>query len=414
MNAREAAYLALLASIRQEDFIVHSLEKWMHQEKPSKLDFAFAYEIASGSARMALALDHLGIQLSTHKKLSLKVKERALLRTAIYQYCFMEKVPVYAIVNETIELAKKYCHKTFVAYLNALLRKLEDSPKELPLGQNPSDFSIRYSYPLYFVEEIFSDYGKEVAEEILKAGNIPPKTMVRVRPGVDLSLEAFKFLNLKKEAGAPVAILDKAASLAAIAELPEVYIQNATPVALVASLAGNTPTPTTILDLCASPGGKLLAAHDLYPQAKLFANDVSPEKILRLSQNLNKYGVHADLTCGLGEAYESKERFDLIILDVPCSNTGVLNKRSEARWRLSSETLNSLKEIQLRLLNHAAALLSPEGSIWYLTCSILKKENEKIVEQACQQLGLKIKFSRTVLPNTEGWDGGFGALLRRQ
>jgi 16S rRNA (cytosine967-C5)-methyltransferase len=413
MTAREAAYLALLASIRNEAFIAHSLDQWVRKDNPGKLDSAFAYEIASGSARMALALDHIGAQLSTSGKLNLKMKERALLRTAIYQYCFMNKVPLYAIVNETIELAKKYCHKTFIAYLNALLRKLGENRYTLPDGNKPKDLSVRYSYPLYFVDALISDYGKEAAEDLLGQGNNPPKTMVRVRPGVDLSLDAFKFLKPNNKMGLPIAIIDKAISLSALAELPEVYIQNATPVALIASLAEQGTQPATILDLCASPGGKLLAAHDLYPKARLFANDVSPEKILRLSQNLRKYNVQADLTCGPGEAYESKEPFDLIILDVPCSNTGVLNKRPEARWRLTPEAIKDLGKTQMALLTHAASLLSQDGAIWYLTCSILKHENEELLSRFVRLHGLNIKYYRTVLPNGEGWDGGFCALLKR-
>ena len=412
MTAREVAYIAVLASMREEAFISHTLEKWTRSQNPSKLDFAFAYEIASGSTRMALALDYIGSHLSTSKKLSLKVKERALLRTAIYQYCFMQKVPIYAIVNETIEIAKKHCHRTFVAYLNALLRRLEEHVPPLPEGNKPGDLSIRYSYPLYFVEALISDYDVGITEELLKIGNVPPKMIARIRPGIDLNLEAFKYLQPHIETGLPIAIIDKAASLSALAEMPEIYIQNVTPVSLVASLAERTTPPATILDLCASPGGKLLAAHDLYPKAELFANDVSQEKLLRLSQNLMKYGAKADLTCGLGEEYSSQKLFDVIILDVPCSNSGVLNKRSEARWRLNPEAMKNLNMIQMRLLEHAKTLLAPGGAIWYLTCSILKDENEKIIENMRKQFGLTVEFSRTVLPNMEGWDGGFAALLR--
>lgn len=413
MNAREAAYIALLASLQHEDFIAHSLDKWMQKEHPEKLDFAFAYEVASGSARMALALDYLGAQLSTSKKLSLKVKERALLRTAIYQHVFMEKVPIYAIVNETVELAKKYCYKTFVSYLNALLRKLEDNRLALPFGNTPQDFSVRYSYPLYFIQELLKDYEVVQAEAVLKSGNIPPKTMARVRPGTDLSLEDFKFLTPLRQTDLPVVVIDKAASLSTLASFKEIYIQNATPIALVTSLAKHTKEPDYILDLCASPGGKLLAAYDLYPKAQLFANDVSEEKLIKLSQNLTKYGVKADLTCGGGERYPAKKLFDLIILDVPCSNSGVLNKRPEARWRLNAESVESLKKIQLILLEHALTLLAPGGAIWYLTCSILKKENEGITGYVCKKFGLELKYSRTILPNDEGWDGGFAALLYR-
>jgi 16S rRNA (cytosine967-C5)-methyltransferase len=415
MNAREAAYLALLASIRQEDFITSHLETWMKKDNPSKLDVAFAYEIASGSARMALALDYLAAQMSTAKKLSLKLKERALVRTAVYQYYFMAKVPVYAIVNETIELAKKYCHKTFVAYLNALLRRLEETKLELPAGNDASDLSIRYSYSLYFVEELIQEYGKEQAEEILSVQNMAPKTMVRLRPGFDLSSDVTQYLEIQTQSGLPVAILDKAAPLAEFGQHPGLYIQNITPVALITMLAEHSlfsKEKMNILDLCASPGGKLLAAYDRFPHAQLFANDVSEEKLVRLSQNLRKYGIEADLKCGLGEDYVSQEKFDLIILDVPCSNSGVLNKRPEARWRLSKDSLKELEEIQLRLIQHALTLLSPDGVIWYLTCSILKKENEGLVQRV-KHLGLEIAFSKVIVPNREGWDGGFGAVLRK-
>jgi len=181
----------------------------------------------------------------------------------------------------------------------------------------------------------------------------------------------------------------------------------------VAALAEHSKAPARILDLCASPGGKLLAAHDLFPQAKLYANDVSPEKIMRLSQNLAKYGVKADLNCGQGEDYQSSELFDLIILDVPCSNSGVLNKRPEARWRLTPKVIEGLRQTQSRLVKHAADLLAPGGVIWYLTCSILKSENEEMIEDVIQHDRLEKVFSKIVLPNYEGWDGGFGCVLRK-
>lgn len=412
MKAREAAYMAVLASVNQDIFITQTLEQWSKSDRPSQLDFAFAYEIASGSVRRALSLDYIATQLSTSKKLNLKLKERILMRTAIYQYYFMEKVPLYAIVNETIEIAKKYCHQTFVAFLNALLRKLSEQKPSLPQGHLPANLSIRHSYPEYFVKALLEDYGITLAEEILEIGNTAPKTMARVRPGVDVDIEAFKFLQLQQNTGIPIAIIDKTASLAALGQLPEIYIQNATPVALVASLAERTEAPAHILDLCASPGGKLLAAHDLYPSAKLYANDVSQEKLLRLSQNLRKYGVQADLTCGPGEAYQSHERFDLIILDVPCSNSGVLNKRPEARWRLQPGVFKELTQTQLNLIRHAKTLLTTNGAIWYLTCSLLKDENENLIKRACQQNGLHSTYSHTILPNRDGWDGGFAALLK--
>lgn len=414
MNAREAAYIAVLNALRDEKFVTQSLAEWQQADHPVTQDFAFAYEIASGTIRMALALDYISAGLSAKGKLSLKLKERALLRTAIYQCCFMSRVPLYAIVDETIEIAKRHCHSTFVSFLNAMLRKLNDGIPVLPSDQSSVAMSIRYSYPTYFVDALIDEYGLVTAENILNAGNLPPKTMVRVRPGVDINKEAFAFLNPMREAGLPVAIVEKASSLATLGAMPEIYIQNATPVSLVGALAEKTPPPLKILDLCASPGGKLLAAHDLYPNAELYANDVTAGKVMLLSQNLSKYGVKAHLNCGWGEEYHDSADFGLVILDVPCSNTGVLNKRAEARWRLSIDHMKEQTEKQSHLLQHAVTLLAPGGAVWYLTCSILRSENEDIVNEACEKFGLELVCSKKILPDESGWDGGFGCLLIRK
>jgi 16S rRNA (cytosine967-C5)-methyltransferase len=191
------------------------------------------------------------------------------------------------------------------------------------------------------------------------------------------------------------------------------YIQNITPALLCMRLSEKmTEVPCRILDLCASPGGKLLMAHDLFPQAELYANDVSEDKMRKVRENLKKYDVTAHLTIGIGEKYPTSQRFDLIILDVPCSNTGVLNKRPEARFRLNREYLDPLKAAQLRLLKHARELISEKGFIWYMTCSILPEENEQIVDCACELYGLKMISCCLQLPNREGYDGGYAALLQ--
>jgi 16S rRNA (cytosine967-C5)-methyltransferase len=413
MKTREAAYLALLASLRQEGFILHTLEKWQTIHHPSPADFAFAQEIAFGSARLALSLDYLAAQLSSQGKLSLKLKEKALLRTALYQYLFMSKVPIYAIVNETIEVAKKHCHSTFVNFLNALLRKLADSnlsSASLPQGTSPEELSIRYSYPISFVDALIAQYGLNPTLSILEAGNAVPQTMVRLR-----SKEMMKTLDPAlhplPDTNSLMALVSPKASLSTITTSPHYYIQNSTPATLVNGLAKLTTHPKTILDLCASPGGKLLAAHDQFPEAELFANDISQEKIDKLSQNITKYDLSVTLSCGLGENYTSNSLFDLIILDVPCSNSGVLNKRPEARWRLNPEALQELEKKQLDLLKHASKFLAPGGCIWYMTCSILKEENEWLIEQFCKSTGMKCLFTKTCLPNLSGGDGGFGCLL---
>lgn len=408
---REIAYVGLLRSLKQEGFIADFLRKWDKEAHPSTQDYHLAHEISFGSARMALTLDYIAAQHSSQKKLNIKLKERALLRTAVYQLCFMDSLPDYAIVDETIKIARRhYLHSTFVKFLNATLRKIAQAPRPpLPSENSLLELSVRYSYPPFFIQELTEKYSWKEVKIILEAGNTPAPTMMRIR-------DSKEWLNyeLVSEGRFPVTLLKNPKNLTQIAADPRFYIQNVTPTLLFAHLASSSLSPKRILDLCASPGGKTLLVHDLYPQAKLYANDVSPFKIEKLKENFDKYKISVELSCSKGEDFSSPHKFDLIILDVPCSNSGVLNKRPEARWRLSESSTALLTHTQLHLLKQAAHLLSAEGEIWYLTCSILSEENEALIHKACSEFNLHVRTQKTILPSLEGQDGGFCCALYRE
>lgn len=412
-NPREAAFLALWLSIREDSFIGEALERWRASSAPSQADFHLAREVAYGVCRMELALDYIAEQLSDKKKLSLKVRERILLRTAVYQYCYLEKVPIYAIANESIEIAKKYCHESYVRFLNAALRRLGEEKPSLPDGDTVPEISVRYSYPLFYVQELIQNYGLEKAEEIMAAGNAPSPTMFRIRPDAKSKLHQSDGMQLLAGIPAPIAVVTDSSLVPKIAASPDYYIQNATSAALLYRLGQEVKEPRRILDLCAAPGGKLIAAHDQFSHAELFANDISKERLKALEENCKKYGIKAAISCVPGQEYTSSYLFDLIILDVPCTNSGVLNKRPEARWRIDQKSLEQLEQLQLQLLKSAAGFLAEEGEIWYLTCSILKRENSRMVTTACDKFGLEVRVKETILPNLYGWDGGFGCALRK-
>jgi 16S rRNA (cytosine967-C5)-methyltransferase len=395
-TSREIAYLSLLDSLKNSRFISDTLDEWQQQEQPSTADFNLAQEIAYGSARMAKTLDYLATQLSSNKKLNLKLKEKALLRTALYQHFFLDRIPIYALASETLKIAQKYCHPVFGSFVNGILRKL---PCEIPLpaGDSVEALEIRYSYPPFFIQELIKAYGLPSTKEILAIGNKSGLTMARLRTS-----QPFQMM-----------VINESTQIDQIAKSPDYYIQNITPMTLMSVLKEHLSfIPGTILDLCASPGGKSILAHDFFPKADLYANDISEEKLKKLSENFKKYGIQAHLSCAKGEELITSDKFDLIILDVPCSNSGVLNRRPEARWRLSEQNLNELEHAQLRLLEKAVSLLAQDGQIWYLTCSILPQENERLIQKACHQFGLKSMTTKAILPNQEGYDGGFAASLK--
>lgn len=397
-SARESAYLAVLSSFKGETYAKDFLDHWREDERPDSRDYRLAQEIAYGTIRMASSLDYLALKLSSKNKLSLKLKEKALLRTALYQYYYMKQVPLYAIANETAQIAKKYCHSFFEKFLNASLRAVTKYPLSFPEGNSVKDLAIRYSYPEYFVQELIKNCGLNLSKEIMTACNEKAPLMYRIRDTAELGVA--QLLNFD--------FLDS------IVNNPLYYIQNITPAYLMWNLCNklHNKNPKKILDLCSSPGGKLIAVHDFLKAGKLYANDVSEHKLKKIKQNCSKYTIDAHLTAISGENYPTSEKFDLVIIDAPCSNSGVLNKRPEARWRMSLQQDAQLQAIQQALLQHAVELIHEGGEIWYLTCSFLKNENEDITHWASEKFGLDIGYQESILPNSYGWDGGYACQLK--
>lgn len=188
------------------------------------------------------------------------------------------------------------------------------------------------------------------------------------------------------------------------------YVQNETQVKLYFGLISSMENkPVTIIDLCASPGGKVILLHDLFPTAKLFANDVSSSRVQSLKNNLDRCQVVAEISCYDGTVFPEETKYDLVIVDAPCSNSGCLYKCPEARWRLESPEVLMHQEKQIQLLSKAASLVTPRGSVIYSTCSILKEENEEVLKSVPK---LRIKNAISCLPTTYGSEGGFAALLQ--
>lgn len=401
-NYRKAVYHALLSCYREEGFLSQSLQLWKQKCHPSERDFHLAYEITMGTVRATWTLDAIAKQLSKDGKLHLKLKEKVLVRMAIYQVLYLDSMPLYAVADQMVKLAKAVCHPRFIPFFNALMHQLDGFTWEPPTGDSIEDLSVRVSFPQTFVEWMLRDYGSD-AEPLMKNLNQLHPSMMRIRKG-DIDLSPIYESNI----GAYVACPD----VKKWGQDSRVYIQNVTPGALIDRLLKHLPhSPKAILDMCAAPGGKTIALHDAFPEAELWANEKSPKRLETLKINLEKYEIKAHLTSEDGLEFSASRHFDLIILDVPCSNTGVLSKKPEARLRLTQEHVDQLKNLQLSLLKHAAKFLKKEGQIWYMTCSILKSENEDLIQASgLQCIGKPI----TILPNQEGWDGGFGVALKLQ
>lgn len=407
-DPREAAFLSLIYA-KKGDYIENFFEEDIYS-MDSK-DLRLAKNIAYGTEKRFLSLEYLLnklIEASGFKNFKIKPKERLLLYSAMYQFFFMEKVPLFAIVNETVSLAKRYFGEQKGSFFNKVLRLLEGCKVGLPEGKEIKDLSYRYSYPEFFIKELIDEYGEESSEDILETQNLFFSPFVRLSSKA--RAENCEVVHEKKFSVAKITTGD----LSFFSRKKEYYIQNITPVLLLEdlleSLEKNLKKPKKILDLCASPGGKTIALHEIFPNAEFTLNDSSKERLNLLLENLQTHEIKAKVLNFSAEDIHLDEKFDLIILDVPCSNSGVLSKRPEARWRIDKSNLEELSKLQLKIIQNAANLLTPQGYIFYMTCSILNEENEEVIKKAN---GLTIIKTSKILPDKEGKDGGFAALLKK-
>ncbi|GAB4191738.1 MAG: 16S rRNA (cytosine(967)-C(5))-methyltransferase RsmB [Simkaniaceae bacterium] len=408
-NPREAALqIAYLAS-RTDRYIADLVKEWENKSNPKTVDGRLVQEIVYGMKRREISLDYFCRKIPREKKKAFKGKERLIVHLSLYQYIFMSRIPMHAIVNESVKLANRYCHASFGSFLNAVLRKMPEINWQLP----KKNWEVYFSYPKSLIALFIDDYPQKV-EKILDAMNQTPKTMIRIRPAYkNVFFPAMSEWKKIDEYIGDIVLAQDSAKISSLGNRKEIYIQNITPAYLMKKLSQSLyGKPKKVLDLCAAPGGKLLMAHDLYPEAKLWANDISAPRIDLLYENCKKYGMTVMVSCKNAAYFKEEDLFDLVILDVPCSNSGVLHKRVEARYRITKTVLRELNKTQSALLKQAAQLIKKSGQIWYLTCSILKEENEKLVEKAAQDLGLSIvEKMYSVLPNNFGWDGGFACAL---
>ena len=407
-NPREVSYLALVYAKDGKYADSYFSEKELLL---SHKDLKLSKEISYGVLKRKLSLEYLSLLITNKNKLGvlkLKRKEKYLLYSAIYQYFFMDRVPVFAIVNETVAIAKKYFGKAKSTFFNMFLRKMDKTELSLPLGKSIKDLSIFYSYPDYFISELIQEYGNDETTDILKTQNRVFPPMLRIREG-DIT-DNCTLVHSNKYKMATITGGD----ISTFCGDSRFYIQNITPILLLEAMVDVDLNPLSILDLCASPGGKIIALHDIFPEASLFVNDLSSSRLRILSENFQKYGIEATVYNEAAEKIQIDKKFDLIILDVPCSNSGVLGKRHEARWRIDEPSLLQLNELQHQITENANHLLSSNGYIIYMTCSILRKENEDLIDKIISSTGLTLIKSCKILPDNLGKDGGYAAILQRK
>ena len=341
---------------------------------------------------------------------------RRILRIGLYQILLM-RVPDHAAVNETVGLSK-YSR----SMINAILRRTLREEKELAELSRRQDISVQLSHPRFLLDRWIEQFGEEKALAICEWNNRPAQNYVRV--------------NLLHE-GAQ-SLVEKDSSLTPVNEFPGFYradqlnprwFREGTayaqdPSTSFAPKMLGTHSEAVVVDACAAPGGKaILLAQIMGNQGVIYACDSKSRRLATLRQNLRTYGVTNVKTFQHDWLQEPQatmppwypEQCDKLILDVPCSNTGVMRRRVDVRWRLTPESFCEAQATQLALFRRCLPTVKRGGDIVYSTCSLEAQENREVVNTIISEHeGLTLADEKRVLPFADGIDGAYAALILKR
>ncbi|TML72308.1 MAG: 16S rRNA (cytosine(967)-C(5))-methyltransferase RsmB [Actinobacteria bacterium] len=370
-------------------------------------DRALARQLTFGTVRHARTLDHAIETLGRRRVDKLDPPVRAALRLGAYQLVYLDGVPRYAAVNESVELVRRARLERAVPFTNAVLRRLAEGARALvealPEG-TPAEAALHHSYPDWIAETWWEELGAEDAIALMRAQNEPPETAVRLVRGA---------IEGQADPDIPGAWIVERVDEAALAE-GRVWPQSRG--SQLAGLAVGSRDGERVLDLCAAPGGKAtMLAGDVVAVEAHEGRARELEENVRLLGAANVQVVHADGR----DLPVSLTGFDRALVDAPCSGLGVLAARPDLRWRAEP-----LPELQLELVRAAAARLRPGGTLVYAVCTIDAEESEEVVVASGLEVDATLaeewpqfrhrrrpEFLQT-LPHVHGTTGFFIARLR--
>ena len=344
------------------------------------LNFNLITKIVYGVLDFDVKLDYF---ISKFYKKAPKKEIKLILKIGAYLKLEINSIPNFAYVNELVELTKKSKFKPYVSFVNATLKKISSSEFSLPPKKNLRQYlSIKYSKTPWLINLMLNNFDEKFVEDYLSY-NLTTQTHVRVNT-LKISIEEFKQkltnLNVKFENSVlPDGLFVDYASLVRINELFGFY----TPQGIPSMIVSKNAEGSLILDSCSAPGGKAVYVASLNKNSNVVACDVYEHRVALIEDYKQKMGVKNVQTKVLNAKFfnpEFENKFDCVILDVPCSGLGVINKKPDILINNDQKFLH-LPTLQLEILNNNAKYVKKGGSIIYSTCTILKEENENIINE---------------------------------
>lgn len=431
--ARYVAFRALLESEQRQIFADRRLRELFASGNLKREDRALATLLVQETLRRRAELDYLILKLLDKGFSSIAPPVMQALRLGLVQIIYLDRVPDHAAVDESVKMTRNSGYPERAGVVNAILRRASrgDLPA-VPAGDDDLSLAIRYSFPVWLVRR-WRRLG-DGFRSALEGSNRTPDLVLRVnssRTTPTKVLRDLEAINVHAEPGRLASTCIRVRGRFDLTHFPgfisgEVSVQDESE-ALVCDMVDPLPTER-ILDACAAPGGK--TGHMLERTdglARLTAMDLSPTRLRMVAENLERTRFQADLIAGDGRFPPLRSRFDRVLVDAPCSGTGVLARRAEARWRLDSSDPARCAERQILLLDALSKLVATGGLLVYSVCSVEQEETSDVVERflhshprfreepaASLPQRARDPLGRLfILPGGAGSDGVFGVRFRR-
>lgn len=409
------------------DFTEDLLERALARAALSSVDRGLCHELVMGVVRWQASLD----LLITRKAPGRTQKEtlQDLLRLGLYQIFWLDRIPPHAAVNETVELARRMGFGPQAGFVNALLRgylREAAATRQFLSELKTRQPALGWSHPDWLVQRWRGQFGETSLQRLLAWNNTPARTFARAN---SLKAEPGKLLERWREEGVDydfcnydwsgenlVFELKAHPSLAELGSFKAgwFYVQDPSTLLAVREL---DPRPgEQVLDLCAAPGGKTTyAAQLMNNQGRIVAQDPVASRVGLLRQNCERMNAKCvEIVPPSTNPPLLLPTFDKVLVDAPCSNTGVLRRRADLRWRLQPEEIDRLSNLQLDLLLKAARAVRAGGVLVYSTCSLEPEENPGVVQRfLAESSGFALERERNLAPVADGVDGAFVARLKR-
>lgn len=426
MDAREASLKALIDISYNKDF--DKVFSTYIEKTKYRADFG---QLVNGVIRNISYLDFIIEKISQRKPKFLQNNVRNILRLAFFELEFT-KTPDYAIVNSYVEMTKIQNDKA-VSFVNAILRNFLRKKDTIVLPKNFLDaLSIKYSHPKWMIKRWMLHFGKDEIENILNFNNTSYGLWVRVNT-LKISVNAFISLlvenDIEYEQNEILPDCIKVHHKGNIEDLTGFKEGYFLVQGLASSLVANILAPDeneNVLDICAAPGCKTAHIAALMNNTgNITAVDISKKRLERLEQNLSRLDItNTTFTDQDASKATFKNSFDKILVDAPCSNTGVFCKKPDAKWKKTIEDIEDLAKVQYNILNNCAKYLKVGGTLVYSTCSIEPEENILVVHNFLQhnknfelvpfELPCETEGTLQLIPSEFGMEGFFIAKLTKK